>query len=426
MVLDFVNMTNKELTTFLLSRHKNVNRYKAQFLIAVAAFEVRGLAPDYGAATTAAYLQRKLDISESTSYEYVRYGVRLSKFQHIMNEAVNGTLPYGKLRLILNYAREGDEEWELKLLKMASDMRIEELRQTLAGLGREPNKQPKPDTFRVWVDEDTGRIRLYGDFTPATGAKVLAALKIGELANLVDLDEVDEEVFADDAAVTERLREAEAQDSFDDEVNQEIEDPEPSGTRPVSGFGPPLRNAMLSAFLGMINVMRTRPTNSLRSPAAQVNLLMYEDGFSCLPAQPGAPSSSLAAEIINGEIRAHLLSTKGLVLHVGHKRRLVTDSQIKSLMVSWNGTCAGPGCNHRRFLQFHHIHPWNQGGKTNEWNIVPLCSECHSLISDGLVTLEPVGEGNAVLKFGYPDGTTHLVRNRHAAIRVGEHLASVA
>lgn len=425
MTINFADMTNTELTEFLHTTHAEVNAKKALLLVGVAAFEHRNLASNYGAASTVAWLQRELDISQSTAYEYLRYGLRLVRFQHLMHAAVNGQLTYSTLRVLLNYAVEGDETWELRLLEMAGEMRFDELRAALAGLKSTENTSTKPDTVRVWVDEDTGRVRLYGDLTPATGAKFLAALKIGELANLVDLADIDPEVFDDDHAVTELLGKAEEQDvpveaePEQDECQDEAQPPAQRTT--ASRFGPPMRNAVLSSFLGLINIARCRPTNKLRTPSAQVSLFVTEDGHVSSPTQPGARSDSLVQEALNAEVLTHFLSKEGLTLQVGRRSRFATDGQVASLMAAWNHRCAGPGCAHTRFLEFHHIHAYAEGGHTDEWNLVPLCGECHSLVSDGLIRLEVAGKANELLRFTYPDGNSILVRNRHATVRFHEH-----
>ncbi|MEA2702594.1 MAG: hypothetical protein QOD63_539, partial [Actinomycetota bacterium] len=41
--------------------------------------------------------------------------------------------------------------------------------------------------------------------------------------------------------------------------------------------------------------------------------------------------------------------------------------------------CRVPGCDHTAWLQIHHIVHWLDGGPTDTWNLVALCSHHHRL-----------------------------------------------
>lgn len=50
--------------------------------------------------------------------------------------------------------------------------------------------------------------------------------------------------------------------------------------------------------------------------------------------------------------------------------------------------CAAPGCNNRADLNVHHRIWRSRGGKTQESNLLCLCRGCHSLIHNGLLSIE--------------------------------------
>ena len=54
--------------------------------------------------------------------------------------------------------------------------------------------------------------------------------------------------------------------------------------------------------------------------------------------------------LLNGSVRYHLLSRAGLSLKVTRSTRLASEAQIKALLNAWGCQCAGPGCDHARFL----------------------------------------------------------------------------
>jgi hypothetical protein len=44
--------------------------------------------------------------------------------------------------------------------------------------------------------------------------------------------------------------------------------------------------------------------------------------------------------------------------------------------------CQAPGCNHRWFLEIHHVVPREEGGSNHPGNLVTLCSACHRLLHE--------------------------------------------
>lgn len=60
-------------------------------------------------------------------------------------------------------------------------------------------------------------------------------------------------------------------------------------------------------------------------------------------------------------------------------------------MTMWGHQCAMPGCTHTRFIEIHHMKEWADGGKTDLDNLIPLCSACRSLVTDGWALIERHG-----------------------------------
>ena len=127
-----------------------------------------------------------------------------------------------------------------------------------------------------------------------------------------------------------------------------------------------------------------------------------------MPQNPQVPSESLVGYVHNGMVRGHLLSSSGVTLHYGRKRRNASDAQVKALLELWGNQCATPGCTHSRFIEIHHIHEWAQGGLTDIENLVPLCSSCHSLVSHGINRITGIGTN---LQFVFPNGAKYVSRN---------------
>ena len=95
---------------------------------------------------------------------------------------------------------------------------------------------------------------------------------------------------------------------------------------------------------------------------------------------------------------------------------LVSDAQVTALMAQWHFQCAAPGCNHARFIEFHHIVAHAGGGPTALWNLVPLCSSCHSLVTVGVLRIDLDGDR---LLFRFPGGVAFASENRSTPMRIG-------
>ncbi|MCP1387154.1 HNH endonuclease [Corynebacterium sp. TA-R-1] len=176
-----------------------------------------------------------------------------------------------------------------------------------------------------------------------------------------------------------------------------------------SRFGPPQTQNLYKAFVTMINIVRAQPITTTRAPGADVSIIVTEDGRAWMPQNPQTPNTALIGYVHNAEARVHLLSTSGVTLHYGRRRRTASDAQIKALLEVWGNQCAMPGCTHARFIEIHHIHQWANGGLTDIDNLIPLCSACHSLVSHGTAHITPQGPD---LKFRFHNGTTYLSPNR--------------
>lgn len=409
---DLTDMSPKTLISTLISAHGEMTRFKALFILALADFHNRSLARELGSPSTTIWLMRTLSVAESTAFEYLRVGTVLARFPLVAAAFLAGELSYSVVRIL---AAHLTEENEAELLAAAKSMTITELRALLAGMGR-PEK-PLSEQFSLHIDEETGWLRFHGRVSPENAARLLAGLKIAELGNLVDLSELDPDVLSDGDAVARELEKAENTPVA--VPAEEVPGSSPStDRRSATGFGPPRRSGLLPAFLGMVNMVRCRPTNRLRTPGAQVNLLVSEDGRAILPSIPGASSSSLVAAALNGDVRAHLLDNRGVQIAASRAQRLVSDAQVNALMVRWHFQCAMPGCNHTRFLEFHHINFFRDGGATELWNLIPLCSACHSLVTTGIAEITFAQGDSSVLNFTFPGGVRYVSENRSLPMRL--------
>lgn len=361
-------------------------RHKATILHTIALFDALNLARHFGASTTAQWLIRTLALPNSTAHEYVKIARAMKRFTTLATAFFDGTTNYSKIRLILPFLTDDNET---ELVDLACTLGYHELELALLRYRTRPPTPTRKTYVRLKTQPD-GRLRLWADFNPAEAARLTAALKVGELAwHDVDWHTlVGNDGYLDTSHITT-------------ELNHHT-------PRHCSGFGPPISQHLVSAFMGMVNIALTQPNNPLRAPGAHVNIVMTTDGKAYLPTNPGAPSDAVKNFLANAHYRINTVDDTGLVLNTGRRFRLATNAQVNALMLMWRGQCAMPGCTHTRFIEMHHIHDWADGGPTDLDNLIPLCSACHTLTSDGAVKILRDHEDTHFL---YPGGIRYVSHN---------------
>jgi hypothetical protein len=91
------------------------------------------------------------------------------------------------------------------------------------------------------------------------------------------------------------------------------------------------------------------------------------------------------------------LSEDGSVLDAGRKRRSVPPALRRAVRIR-DETCTFPGCEHRRFIEGHHIRHWAHGGETSKDNITQLCKWHHRLLHEGGYSVERLRDGRLVFR----------------------------
>jgi hypothetical protein len=98
---------------------------------------------------------------------------------------------------------------------------------------------------------------------------------------------------------------------------------------------------------------------------------------------------------------------EGIPLNVGRERRLANRGQRRALRTMYR-TCAVAGCDVLfGNCEIHHIHEWEQGGRTDLHNLLPLCSRHHHVIHEHGWRLQLAPD--RTLTITQADGTTICV-----------------
>jgi hypothetical protein len=96
-----------------------------------------------------------------------------------------------------------------------------------------------------------------------------------------------------------------------------------------------------------------------------------------------------------------ILTSGGNVLSVGRRTRSVP-ARIRRALEARDRGCRFPGCDHRRWVDAHHIHHWAAGGETSLDNLVLLCRHHHRLVHEGDYSVRSRADGR--LEFQRPGG----------------------
>ena len=327
----------------------------AEILTAIAEFDTHNLAEHYGCASTGAWLARVLKMKRTRAYEYAAVARKLTAFPTILDALRQGSIDYTSVRYMLDYATDTNQH---ELVEIARYSGYQGLVHALAG-ATPTEKQPQDagEHCGLTIREDGQYVRGWFCMNATDGVAFQAALRAGAHA------------YADDNAVDE----ADAQ-------------------MMRSTFGLPPARLMLQSLMGMVHMVRTgAATHATMAPAAQVMVHMTSDGRAFLPNHMAAPAARLANLVDHADLMGVLYDAQGQVIRFGRKRRLASPKQVQVLLGMWGHKCAVPGCGHTRFLQMHHIRDWAEGGATDVENLVPLCSRCHSLVTDGFIRVVKPG-----------------------------------
>ena len=97
----------------------------------------------------------------------------------------------------------------------------------------------------------------------------------------------------------------------------------------------------------------------------------------------------------------HTVGAGGEPLSLGRRSRAWNTSQRRAIRVRDGGRCRFPGCTHR-FVDIHHLQPWEHGGATDVVNGCMQCRRHHRMVHSGY---RVEGDPNSELCFYRPDGT---------------------
>jgi len=237
---------------------QSLTKSKAELLQLIYDFDVNDFAKAFGASSTSCWLVREFGIAYSTAYEWLRVANQAVHFTFLMDAFRAAEIDYSTVRLLLKYLTADNE---VELVELAKELGHEQMKKYLAGHGTTEPKEEQPEHYLRVKDLPDGDVAIEAVMSGTEGSFFKAALKIGEMAYY-------EQEHAKQQAAAEETRPA---------------------RQTVSGYGMPIGRSLLQSFMGIINMVRTKATSTLRTPGAHVNIVLDADGHAYMPAAPKVP-----------------------------------------------------------------------------------------------------------------------------------------
>jgi Domain of unknown function (DUF222)/HNH endonuclease len=138
-----------------------------------------------------------------------------------------------------------------------------------------------------------------------------------------------------------------------------------------------------------IELIITAPAETLREAESAADSASDDRGTKIpvtIVAGPGSGDTYLSPETTRrlacdcGLVEA-TVDAAGQPLSVGRKTRTIP-AAIKRALLLRDRACRFPGCDHRLFLDGHHLRHWADGGETSIDNLTLLCSSHHSYVHE--------------------------------------------
>ena len=99
-----------------------------------------------------------------------------------------------------------------------------------------------------------------------------------------------------------------------------------------------------------------------------------------LEAGPRIGRETLEAVLCHSVTEVTARTSDGRFLEYGRTTRAIPPRLRRAVLARDGYRCTADGCDSRRRLQTHHIHPWSQGGPTDPGNLITLCWYHHQVV----------------------------------------------
>ena len=437
----------EELAT--LSAHLDAATYRQ--LVLIRQLDECGHWATAGATTCAAWLSFRIGMAESAARERLRIAHALRDLPKVADAMRTGTLSYSKVRALIRVASPKLEDQLLEIAQYATAAQLERIcrgvrqQQLLAMEDGEPLDEA--ERLQIAFESRDLHLRARGDGTvqvvvtllPDEAQRVFTAVEsmrdamreecpslqpshADAFVRLVDVGYEEATVQVANVSAESAIRSLGpgADTSTDDSADSNLEATVTvANVSAESDLAAPDR-ANVSAESDPQRHPRTSPPSADTAARPSPSRKKVSGGDTqrvVIHLAPHLLSDGLVANLDDGTwiapetwrrvacdcaLELVKVDEAGAVLDVGRRTRTIPPAIARALDVRDAGRCRFPGCNHRRFLDRHHIEHWSRNGETKLDNLLTLCSAHHQLVHEGGWTVELDGDE---ARFFRPDGT---------------------
>ena len=115
---------------------------------------------------------------------------------------------------------------------------------------------------------------------------------------------------------------------------------------------------------------------------APLDALISDEGAATIEGDGPVHPETLRRLCCDSHIRTVVDDGRGGRLGIGRTSRVVPRWLRDEVLERDGYMCTFPGCEHKRFVDIHHIVHWSRGGPTDLGNLITLCSSHHKLVHE--------------------------------------------
>ncbi len=336
----------------------HINAATHRWLLMIAEFDRRKGWNDGGTRTCAHWLNWKCGMAVGAGREKLRVAHALAELPRISAAMERGTLSYSKAREITRVATPENETYLLEIAEQGTAQQVEKLvrgfRRCLeaAEMSREARQQ-KNRRVSARYDDD-GSVILYCVLPAEVGVKVIRA---------IDIASEDVPAGTSGELVPFAARRADGLALVAESFLKHGASNSDGGDR----------------FQIVVHVAE----ETLRTKAA--GCCQIEDG-------PSTAAETARRFACDASVVALTENEHGEPLNLGRKTRTIPPALRRALHSRDKG-CRFPGCANARYIDFHHVKHWANGGETKPSNLISLCTFHHRCVHEGGFRIELLDDG---------------------------------
>lgn len=341
----------EELDRGILNLSTQINVATYELLVLIRQFDERCGWLKWGLENCAEWLAWRCDLSMTTAMEKVRVAHALKTLPSVAAAFASGELSYTKVREL---TRVADRDNEAALLEFALRTTATQVAERCREL-RNGNVDTIDSAARAYANRSLRVRRDHGRGTMTITADL--PIEMGELI----------EKALDKARDEELLR---TPDRFDTAWS----------TRQADA----LINLATDYLSGNVDGDKSTSVSDNYVVTVHVDQSALAGGNG----RSGLPIESVKRLCCDSNAVVITEDDKGDPLSVGRRTRIVPAAIARAVRARDGGCCTFPGCHNRRFLNYHHVEHWSNGGETSLDNLLSLCTKHHALVHEGGFRIE--------------------------------------